>query len=75
MIRVRPQHEADITFGELLCDVRNSAGEKAVVTEIGVGIKRDGGEKNNHRLPKFVAKLDIHIQSWVIKCLLSTLRP
>jgi hypothetical protein len=23
----------------------------------------------------FVAKFDIHIQSWVIKCLLNTLRP
>ena len=75
VIRVRPQDKADITFGESLFDVRNSAGEKAVVTQIGVRIKRDRSKKNNHRLAKFVAKLDRHIQSWVVQCPLGALHP
>jgi hypothetical protein len=45
------------------------------VTEISVGIKRDGSEKNKHRLPKFVSNLHGHIQSWIVHCTLSTLHP
>ena len=75
MIRVRPQDKADITFAESPFDVWNSGGEKAVVTEISVRIKRCRSQKNNHRLAKFIAKLDRHIQSWVVQCPLSTLHP
>jgi hypothetical protein len=75
VIRISPEHKADIAFGEFLFDVRNSAGEKAVVPQISVRIKRRRSQKRNHRLAKFVAKLDRHIQSWVIQCSLGALHP
>ncbi len=75
VIRVRPQDKADIALGESLFDVRNSGGEKAVVTQIGVRIKRHRSKESNHRLAKFVAKLDRHIQSWVVQCPLGALHP
>ena len=75
MIRVRPQHKADIALAESLLDVRNPGGEKAVVAQTGVRIKRHWRKEYNHRLAEFVAKLDRHIQSWVIQCSLGALHP
>jgi hypothetical protein len=62
-------------LGELLRDVRNPRGEKAVVTQISVGIKRHRSEESHDRFAEFVAKLDRHIQSWVIQCSLGALHP
>ena len=45
------------------------------MTQIRVRIKRDGCEKNYHRLPKFVSNLHSHIQSRIVHCPLSALHP
>jgi hypothetical protein len=75
VIRVGPQYKTDIALGEFLRDVRNSGGEKAVVTQISVRMKRHRSQKRNDRFAKFVAKLDRLIQSRVVQCPLSTLHP
>ena len=75
MIRVSPQHKTDIALGESLFDVRNSGGEKAVVTQIGVRIKRNRSKENNHRLAEFVAKLNCYVQSRIVQCPLGALHP
>jgi hypothetical protein len=75
VIRVRPQDKADITLGESLFDVWDSGGEKAVVAQIGVRIKRHWRKESNHRLAEFVAKLNRHIQSRVVQRTLCALHP
>src|SRR5579864_3133106 len=75
VIRVGPQDKTDIALAESLFDVRNSAGEKPVVTQIGVRIKRHRSKESNDRFAQFVAKFDRHVQSWVIQCPLGALHP
>ena len=45
------------------------------MTQISVRIKRHWSEESHDRLAEFVAKLNRHIQSWVVQCPLGALHP
>jgi len=75
MVGIGTQHEADIALGKFLRDIGNARGQKAVVAQVRVRIKRHRRKENDHRFSQLIPHPDRNVQSGIIQPPLRSLHP
>ena len=75
MLGISPQDEADATLACAFGDVRDALGQKRVVPQVGVGIKRHRRKEDHHWLLQMVGHFHGDIERRVIERSLGALHP
>src|ERR1700758_48068 len=75
MVRIAAKHKAKAALLQASCNPGNSLIKKAIMPQIGVGIKRHRSKKNDARLSQCICRLHRNLKCGVVECSLGALHP